>query len=64
MFRASIASTAESFATLLADIQAIDPPPDLEAPHQEAVQAGERVVDVLNACAGAGINNVTFGSVQ
>lgn len=24
----------------------------------------ERVVDVLNACAGAGIKNVTFGSVQ
>ncbi|MDF7806392.1 biopolymer transporter ExbD [Pontiellaceae bacterium B12219] len=24
----------------------------------------ERVVDVLNACAGAGIENVTFGSVQ
>lgn len=24
----------------------------------------ERVVDVLNACAGAGIQNVTFGSVQ
>jgi hypothetical protein len=29
---------------LLTDIQAIDPPPDLEAPHEEAVQAGERVV--------------------
>lgn len=24
----------------------------------------ERVIDVLNACAGAGINNVTFGSAQ
>jgi len=24
----------------------------------------ERVIDVLNACAGAGIKNVTFGSVQ
>ena len=24
----------------------------------------ERVVDVLNACAGAGIKNVTFGSAQ
>lgn len=24
----------------------------------------ERVVDVLNACAGAGLKNVTFGSVQ
>lgn len=24
----------------------------------------ERVIDVLNACAGAGIKNVTFGSAQ
>ena len=24
----------------------------------------ERVVDVLNACAGAGIKNVTFGTVE
>ena len=32
------------------------------AADDEAVH--ERVVDVLNACAGAGIQNVTFGSVE
>ena len=49
LFRRSITSTAQSFATFLADMQAIDPPRGLEAPHQEAVRAGERVVAEFDA---------------
>lgn len=45
LFQTSIANTADAFADHVAGIDALEPPSNLEAPHEDAVRAGERVLD-------------------
>jgi outer membrane murein-binding lipoprotein Lpp len=44
LFQASLTRTADSFARLVAGLRTIDPPSGIVDPHQEALQAGERVL--------------------
>jgi len=44
LFQASITRTTASFALLVTGIEELDPPSDLAAPHQEAIDAGQRVL--------------------
>ncbi|MBT8164236.1 MAG: hypothetical protein HKO63_00875 [Acidimicrobiia bacterium] len=44
LFQASLDGTADSFARLVAGLGNIDPPSSIAAPHEDALQAGERVL--------------------
>jgi hypothetical protein len=45
LFQISITRTANAFADLVTGIQSLEPPSGLEAPHADAVRAGERVLE-------------------
>jgi hypothetical protein len=45
LFQTSITGTANAFADLVAGIESLEPPSDLEAPHSDAVRAGARVLE-------------------
>ena len=45
LFQSSITTTAESFGTLVEELRALEPPDPVSASHDDAVSAGERVIE-------------------